>query len=113
MPDGAPRADGAPPVGTQQRIRTRAIWAVALFAAAAPPAIIGSGLGQASGEQANIALPLALGFGAVGLLFAIVAALPTLRYWDRLPTLTRRLGALPLLLVSLLLSVIVLVKASA
>jgi hypothetical protein len=102
MADGAPRSGGAPPIGTQQRIRTRAIWAVALFAAATPPAIIGSGLGQASGEQANIALPLALSFGAIGLLFAIVAAIPTLRYWDHLPTLTRRLGALPLLAVPFL-----------
>lgn len=98
--------------GTQQRIRSRAIWAVALFAAAAPPAIIGFGVGQASGEQANIALPVALGFGAIGLLFAIVAAIPTLRHWHHLPTLTRRLGSLPLLAVALL-GLLVLVKALA
>lgn len=103
MADGAPRTGGAP-VGTRQRIRTRAIWAVALFAAAVPPAIIGFGLGQASREQANVASPLALGFWAIGLLFALAAAIPTLRYWDHLPAMTRWLGSLPLLSVSLFLS---------
>ena len=40
----------------------------------------------------------------VGLLFALWAAFPTLRYWDGLPAQTRWLGALPLLSVSLFLS---------
>lgn len=82
MPDGAPRTGGAPPIGTRRHIRTPAIWAVALFAAATPPAIIGAGVGQSTGEQANIALALALalGFGTIGLLFAIATAIPTFHY---------------------------------
>ena len=113
MADGAPLTGGAPPIGTQQRIRTRAIWAVALFAAAVPPAIIGFGLTQASSEQANVASPLAFGFWAIGLLFALAAAIPTLRYWDHLPTMIRWLGSLPLLSVSLFLSLAIVVTAFA
>jgi hypothetical protein len=108
MNGGAPAPEGAPPFGTQQRIRTRSIWAVALFAAAVPPAIIGFGIAQASSEQANVATPLAFAFWAIGLLFALAAAIPTLRYWDHLPNMVRWLGALPLLCVSLFLSAAIL-----
>ena len=41
----------------------------------------------------------------LGVLFAIGAAIPTLRHWDLLPQQTRWLGALPMLSVSLMLSV--------
>ena len=40
--------------------------------------------------------------------FALAAAVPTLRYWDHLPTMIRWLGALPLLCVSLFLSAAIL-----
>jgi len=86
-----------PPFGTQQRIRVRAIWAVALFAAAVPPAIVGSGIIATGSDEANVAMPMAFGFWAIGLLMALWAAFPTLRYWDGLPAQTRWLGALPLL----------------
>jgi hypothetical protein len=90
-----------PPFGTQQRIRVRAIWAVALFAAAVPPAIVGLGIIATGSDEANIAIPMAFGFWVIGLLMALWAAFPTLRYWEGLPTQTRWLGALPLLTVSL------------
>ena len=77
---------------------------MALFAAAVPPAVVGLGIAQSTDEQANVAMPLAVGFWVIGLLFALWAAFPTLRYWDGLPTQTRWLGALPLLSVSLFLS---------
>lgn len=98
------RPGWTPPPGTGGRIRNRAIWAVALYAASVPPALIGTGLAVGNSEQANVALPLAFGFWAIGLLFALAAALPTLRYWEGLPGHTRWLGALPLLSVSLFLS---------
>ena len=48
------QSDGArprtPPFGTSQRIRNRAIWAVALFAAAVPPAFVGLGIAQRDGR---------------------------------------------------------------
>jgi hypothetical protein len=94
-----------PPFGTQQRIRVRAIWAVALFAAAVPPAIVGSGIIATGSDEANVAMPMAFGFWAIGLLMALWAAFPTLRYWDGLPAQTRWLGALPLLTVSLFFTV--------
>ena len=103
------QSDGArpaPPFGTSRRIRSRAIWAVALFAAAVPPAVVGAGIAQATDDQVDVAAPLAVGFWAIGLLFSLWAAFPTLRYWDGLPAQTRWLGALPLLSVSLLLSAI-------
>ncbi len=94
-----------PPAGTYRRIRGRAIWAVAFFASAVPPAIIGSGIAMATPDQANVAIPFAVVFWALGLLFAIWAAFPTLRYWDNLPGSVRWLGALPLLSASLVLSI--------
>lgn len=94
-----------PPFGTGQRVRTRAIWAVSLFTAAIPPAVVGFGISTATDDQVNVAMPLALLFWALGFLFALWAAVPTLRHWDGLPAQTRWLGALPLLSVSLFLSV--------
>src|ERR1700759_1137463 len=94
----------APPFGTSRRIRNRAIWAVALFAAAVPPAVVGLGIAQATDDQVNVATPLALAFWALGLCFSIWAAFPTLRYWEGLAIQTRWLGALPLLSVSLFVS---------
>jgi hypothetical protein len=95
------RSGGEPPFGTQQRIRVRAIWAVALFASAVPPAIVGLGIIATGSDEANVAMPMAFGFWALGLLMALWAAFPTLRYWEGLPAQTRWLGALPLLTVSL------------
>jgi hypothetical protein len=94
----------APPFGTSRRIRNRAIWAVALFASSVPPAFVGLGVAETTTDQVNVALPLAFGFWAIGVLFALWAAFPTLRYWDGLTVQTRWLGALPLLSVSLFLS---------
>lgn len=94
-----------PPFGTIQRIRSRAIWAVALFAASVPPAFVGLGSAQGNADLLDVALGLALAFWAIGMLFALWTALPTLRYWDGLPVTIRWLGSLPLLSVSLFLSV--------
>jgi hypothetical protein len=100
-----PRSDGerdwSPPFGTSQRIRNRAIWAVALFTASVPPAIVALGIAEVTQDQLNVALPLAVGFWLLGLLCAMWAAFPTLRYWEGLPQTTRWLGALPMLSVSL------------
>ena len=101
MSEAPGRPGWEPPFGTQQRIRVRAIWAVALFAAAVPPAIVGLGIIATGSDEANIAMPMAFGFWVIGLLMALWAAFPTLRYWEGLPTQTRWLGALPLLTVSL------------
>lgn len=105
MQKDAARPAGTPPYGTAQRIRTRAIWAVALFTASLPPALIGFGIATATADQTNLAMPLAFLFWATGLLFALWAAFPALRYWDGLPGQVRWLGSLPLLSVSLFLSI--------
>lgn len=89
------------PFGTQQRIRVRAIWAVALFAASVPPAMIGMGMVAAGSDEANVALPLGFGAFALGLLMALWAAFPTLRHWDALPLTVRWMGAAPMLTISL------------
>ncbi len=93
-----------PPLGTSARIRSRAIWAIALFAASVPPAIVGLGIAAGTSEQANVAMPLAFLFWTLGGLMALWAAFPTLRYWEGLSAHTRWLGTLPMLLVSLFLS---------
>lgn len=92
------------PVGTIERIRVRAGWAVALFAASVPPAVVGAGLISTASEKANIATPFAFVFWAVGLAFALAAAIPTLRHWEGLPLNIRWFGASPMLCVSLFLS---------
>jgi hypothetical protein len=99
------RAGWTPPIGTQQRIRNRAIWSVALFASSVAPAIVGLGIVQAGGaESINIAMPMAFGFCLLGMVMAMWAAFPTLRYWEGLPAETRWMGALPLLTLSLFVS---------
>ena len=98
------KPDWSAPLGTGQRIRNRAIWAVALFTASVPPAVVALGIAEMTQDQTNVALPLAVGFWLLGLLFAMWAAFPTLRYWDVLPPTTRWLGALPMLSVSLFFS---------
>ena len=82
---------GDAPAGTNRRIRDRAIWAVAFFAASVPPAIVGIGITNASSAQVNVATPIAFGLWTFGLLFALWAAVPTLRYWEVLPQATRSL----------------------
>ena len=99
------QSDGArpaPPFGTSQRIRNRAIWAVALFAAAVPPAIVGLGIAQATDDQVqrrHAASPSPSGRSA--LLLRAMGRLPhpALLGWPAIQT--RWLGALPLLSVSL------------
>lgn len=98
------RPGWTPPLGTSERIRNRAIWAVAFFAASVLPAIVGMGIPDLKGEGVVVAMPIALGLWAFGTLFALAAGLRTLRYWEGLPTQTRLLGSLPLLTVSFFLS---------
>ncbi|SKA22094.1 hypothetical protein SAMN02745126_04276 [Enhydrobacter aerosaccus] len=57
------------------------------------------------GERVNVAFLFALALWVLGVLAALLAAVPTLRHWDGLPSQTRWLGALPLLTISLFLSV--------
>ena len=100
-----------PPAGTHQRIRSRAIWAVAFFAASVPPVFIGLGVAARTEEHTDLALPLALALWAIGVLFALWSAVPTLRYWETLPGAVRWLGALPMLSVSFFLSIAIVVAA--
>jgi hypothetical protein len=104
--EGVPEPDASArtPFGTSRRIRNRAIWAVAFFAAAVPPALVGMGVASARSEEVAVGLPIALTLWALGALAALAAAVPTLRYWDGLPLQTRLLGALPMLTVSLFLT---------
>ena len=103
MIDGA-RPGWTPPLGTNQRIRNRAIWAVAFFAASVLPAIVGIGMIDVEGQAGAIAMPIAFGLWTIGAVVALFAAFTTLRYWEGLPTQTRLLGALPLLTVSFFLT---------
>jgi hypothetical protein len=98
------RPGWTPPLGTNQRIRNRAIWSVAFFAASVLPATVGMGISDLHGEGVAVAMPIALGLWAIGAVLALVAALPTLRHWEGLSVQTRLLGALPLLTVSLFLT---------
>jgi len=64
------RPGRTPPFGTSERIRNRAIWAVAFFAASILPAVVGMGVGDLKGEGITVAMPIALGLWAIGALFA-------------------------------------------
>jgi hypothetical protein len=100
------RPGWTPPPGTSERVRNRAICAVAFFAASIPPAIVGIGVADLRGEGVPVAMPIAFGLWVIGAMFALAAAFPTLRYWEGLPTQTRLLGALPLLTVSFFLTAV-------
>jgi len=82
-------------------VRQRAIWAFLLFAAALPPASTGLGFTSVPPGEARIALSFAWAFSGLGLLAALWAAFPTVRYWEDLPGPTRWLGMLPLLAILL------------
>jgi hypothetical protein len=97
------RPGWTPPEGTSQRIRHRAIWAVALFAASVIPTLLSLATSH-EGDNVSTALIFALAFWLSGVAMALWAAFPTLRYWEGLPSQTRWLGALPLLTISLFLS---------
>lgn len=107
MPDtsgqAGERPGWTPPEGTSQRIRHRAIWAVALFAASVIPTLLSLATSH-EGDSVSTALIFALAFWLSGVAMALSAAFPTLRYWEGLPSQTRWLGALPLLTISLFLS---------
>ena len=45
-----------PPFGTGRRIRNRAIWAVAWFTAAVPPAFVGLGIATGTDDPSNLAI---------------------------------------------------------
>jgi len=105
------RLGWTPPVGTSRRIRNRAIWAVALFASSVPPTIVSLGVTAATPDDVNVAVLFATAFWGVGVLMALWAAFPTLRYWEGLPSQTRWLGALPLLTISLFLSAAIVAAA--
>jgi hypothetical protein len=101
-------ADGrpawTPPLGTSARIRNRAIWAVAFFAASVPPAFVGMGVVDVQSEEIAVGMPIAFVLWAIGALIALAAAFSTLRHWEGLSLQTRLLGALPLLTVSFFLT---------
>jgi hypothetical protein len=78
---------------------------VAFFAASVLPATAGIGLIDIEGA-ARVAMPIASALWVIGALFALFAAVSTLHYWDSLPLQTRLLGALPLLTVSLSLTLL-------
>jgi hypothetical protein len=101
---GGERPGWTPPVGTSRRIRNRAIWGVALFAASIPATIVSLGVTAMASRDVDIAYYFAIAFWALGVLLALWAAFPTIRYWENLPGQTRWLGALPLLTISLFLS---------
>jgi glutathione S-transferase len=100
MSDADGRPAWTPPLGTSQRIRNRAIWAVAFFAASVPPAFVGAGMANVQSEELAVGMPIAFVLWAIGALIALAAAFSTLRYWEGLTLQTRLLGALPLLTVS-------------
>ena len=62
MQNDAAHPAGTPPYGTAQRIRTRAIWAVALFTASLPPALIGFGIATATADPPEEPPGVRLGF---------------------------------------------------
>ena len=102
---GGATAVRTPPFGTSQRIRSRAIWG---GVHCSPPRSRRLSWAWASRPppttRRTSRCPSPLFFWVLGFLFALWAAVPTLRYWEALPGQTRWLGALPLLSVSLFMS---------
>lgn len=73
---GAPAAPGGtPPFRISQRISNRAIWAVAFFAAAVPPALVGMGVASTRGEEIAVGMPIALALWVLGALPMLTVSL--------------------------------------
>ena len=85
---------------TSRRIRTGVIWALVSFAIAVVP-IVYATIGMVGDRPIDTALGFAALFWAVGLLFALWAAIPTMRHWSELPPEVRSLGITPLLFICL------------
>ena len=86
-----------PPPRTGECIRFRAVWAVLFLAVSVAPGIAATGLVAGSEDWARGALAVFVGSLTCGVLFALWAAFPTVRYWEVMPLTVRWLGALPLL----------------
>jgi hypothetical protein len=92
---------------TVRRIRSRAVWSLAVFAAAVPASLVG---GDPAAGVAPSAL-LATVFWAIGTVVAVAAAAGALRHWPALSPATRWLAMTPLAgvgLMALLLGVLTL-----
>ena len=88
-----------PRYGTGQRIRNRTLWAVALFAAAVPPAFVSTGV--AFGTTTLALRCRSPSIWALGVLFALAAAFPPCATGKHCRQAARWLGALPILSVAL------------
>lgn len=97
---GGTASGGALLSSTSRRIRTGVIWALVSFAIAVVPIVFAT-IGMVGDKPIDTALGIAALFWAVGLLFALWAAVPTIRQWSELPSEVRSLGITPLLFICL------------
>lgn len=117
LPASSVAEASAPPSGGAYRgnartrqVRNVAVWSVALFVAAVPVAIVSASLSAgADGMAGNV---LALVFWLCGFGTAIWAFVLAFRHWDALPSGTRWLACLPLLVVLILIAASVLFVAA-
>jgi hypothetical protein len=109
---------GAPPTGASFRIersalarRTRniAVWAIALFIAAVPIAIIGGAVERGADGAAGVGPALAMLFWLLGVLAGAWAFILAFRHWHDLPSGIRWLASLPLIVVLFLIALAALV----
>lgn len=84
-----------------RRVRARAVWSLALFAAAFPATLIGAQAVDNPTVLAGATL-LATVFWGSGAVFGIASAVGTLRKWDILPQTARWLGVIPVFGVGLI-----------
>ncbi|HEX2885514.1 hypothetical protein [Vineibacter terrae] len=103
-------ASGGDTVRRARRVRSIAVWSVALFVAAVPVAFVSASLGNAS--EAQTGSLLALLFWLSGFVAAVWAFVVAFRHWDTLPLGTRWLASLPLLVVLTLIALVMLALVS-
>lgn len=93
-----------------RRVRSIAVWSVALFVAAVPVAFVSASVSNAS--EAQIGSLLALLFWLSGFVAAVWAFVVAFRHWDTLPLGTRWLASLPLLVVLTLIALVMVALVS-
>jgi hypothetical protein len=88
------------PPNLARRIRTGVIGALVLFAIAIVPIVLAT-LAMVGGKPNHLSLSIAAALWAVGLLFALWAALTAARRWADLPREVRSLAVTPLAFIAL------------
>lgn len=94
-----------------RRVRNVAVWSIAFFVASVPVAMVSGGIGGEGADAAGAGAALAMLCWLVGFAAGLWSFVLAFRHWDALPSATRWLASLPLIVVLFLLALAMLATA--